>query len=78
MIRVSVKSLVLVEGDYRVGLWLNGDKITKEVLDIASLRIIASASNNENNFIPYENIYRGFVDLDFNLDSQSFKEMTKK
>ena len=59
----QIHSLPLVEGEYRVGLFIATDSFHDDFLDLTSFRVVASHSND--NFVPYTATYRGVMELDF-------------
>ncbi|MDQ3006440.1 MAG: polysaccharide ABC transporter ATP-binding protein, partial [Chloroflexota bacterium] len=59
--------LPLVEGDYRVGLFISTENYRDNILDLASFTVVAQSNND--GFIPYAAMHRGFVELDFSLTS---------
>lgn len=57
-----VRSLPLVEGTYRVGLWAVMSDFRGDLLDIAQFEIIG---NREAGAVRYPTMYRGMIELDF-------------
>jgi lipopolysaccharide transport system ATP-binding protein len=60
---ISVDSLPLVPGDYRVGLHIATKDYWGSYLDLASFGI--TSKQDHGSVVPYSPQYRGFVDLDF-------------
>lgn len=62
---VDVEELPLVEGDYRLGLYLVTNEHTADLRDIAAFSVAASAK--EAGVLSYAAQHRGFVDLRFRV-----------
>ena len=60
----QIQALPLVEGLYRVGLWVVTDDFRGDLLDVAQFEIIG---RREAGAIRYPTMYRGVVELDFNI-----------
>jgi lipopolysaccharide transport system ATP-binding protein len=66
-ITVNVNSFYLIEGDYRIGLYIKNEEVQKDFLDLASLTVIDKPITGE--IIPYPNMHRGVVDFSFSISS---------
>jgi lipopolysaccharide transport system ATP-binding protein len=66
-ITVTVNSFSLIEGDYRIGLYIRNEEVQKDFLDLASLTVIDKSITGE--IIPYPSIHRGVVDFTFRISS---------
>ena len=64
----TIRSVPLVEGDYRIGLYVLTDDHAENHLDIASLSV--ASSTKRENFVPYSAAQRGHVELDFTATLQ--------
>lgn len=64
-VRVSIKGLKLVEGEYRIGLFVSNEVTRKQFLDLADLSIINNAEDRD--IPPYAKENRGFLELDFDV-----------
>jgi len=62
--RATVASLNLVDGDYRLGLFVNSSDFAGDVFDLAELAVHA---RNHATLAPYEAAHRGFVELDVRI-----------
>jgi lipopolysaccharide transport system ATP-binding protein len=62
----TIKDLPLVEGDYRIGLFLNCAEYYGDYHDLASLTV--SAAIRENALPPYPAHYRGALELDYDVE----------
>jgi len=60
----TIASLNFVEGDYRVGLFVNSSDFAGDVLDLADLTVHA---RGHATVAPYAAAYRGFVELDVRI-----------
>jgi lipopolysaccharide transport system ATP-binding protein len=58
----EIQSIHLVEGDYRVGLYIDAGNFNGNLMDLASLSI---GIRDRNGHAPYPAMLRGFVELDF-------------
>ena len=63
----AVKSLPLVEGDYRIGMGFSADEHFEDKLGLLDVTI--SPRPDHSGLVPYAAPYRGIVELDFALDS---------
>jgi lipopolysaccharide transport system ATP-binding protein len=63
----EIKSLPLVEGEYRFGLYVVSSEFGGNVLDLVRLTVTAQPLT----YLPYAAIYRGLVELAFTVDSTS-------
>lgn len=61
----SIATVPLVEGDYRVGLWISTDQYQGNYLDLATFHV--SGMNRRNNFIPMPASVRGYVEMPFQV-----------
>jgi lipopolysaccharide transport system ATP-binding protein len=61
----EIKSIHLVEGDYRVGLYINVGNFNGNLIDLTTLSI---GVRDRNGHAPYPAMLRGFVELDFKCD----------
>lgn len=59
----ALTQLPLVEGEYRVGLWIRSDDVTALRNDLVTLSVVADV--REGDFVPYHAIARGIVALDY-------------
>ncbi len=64
-LHVSLKQLPLVEGEYRVALWIRSDEVTLLQNDLVALNVISDV--NEGDFVPYRAMARGVVELDYSI-----------
>jgi len=62
--RATIASLNLVEGDYRLGLFVNSSDFAGDVLDLAELTVQA---RGHAALAPYAAAYRGVVELDVRI-----------
>ena len=62
--RASISRLNLVEGDYRVGLFVNSSDFAGDALDLLELTVQA---RGDAMVAPYEPAQRGFVELDVRI-----------
>ena len=62
----TIKGLPLVEGDYRIGLFLNCAEYYGDYHDLASLTV--SAATKEGSLPPYPAHYRGSLELDYDVE----------
>ena len=62
----TIKDLPLVEGDYRIGLFLNCAEYYGDYHDLASLTV--SAAVKEDSLPPYPAHYRGSLELDYDVE----------
>jgi lipopolysaccharide transport system ATP-binding protein len=60
-VEVDVERLDLVEGEYRVGLYLQGGATHANFLDLAQVEVLPRQLTGS--VVPYNVIYRGFVEL---------------
>jgi lipopolysaccharide transport system ATP-binding protein len=60
-----IKSMPLVEGDYSVGLWVDAGEFSESVFGVTAFTIDARLASNGK--IPVPVMYRGAVDLDFDV-----------
>jgi lipopolysaccharide transport system ATP-binding protein len=65
----EIKSLPLVEGDYTIGLYVNGAEVKGDYLDLLDLTI--SGQRNYSQSIPYPPAHRGVVELNFKVFPQA-------
>jgi lipopolysaccharide transport system ATP-binding protein len=63
---VNIEKLPLVEGDYRVGLYLVTRDYSGDYLDLASFSVAASSRLEQS--VPFPARYRGFVELEFSTN----------
>ena len=73
VLRGTIHSVPLVEGDYQVGFYLNTDGVTDNFLDLACLQVIAATDRAH---VPYPAMHRGQVELDFSLAGNSANQAT--
>ncbi|MEZ0276243.1 MAG: ABC transporter ATP-binding protein [Roseimicrobium sp.] len=59
----SIATIPLIEGDYRVGMWIATDQYQGNYLDLATFHV--SGMGQENNFIPLPASVRGYVEMPF-------------
>jgi lipopolysaccharide transport system ATP-binding protein len=62
----TINGLPLVEGDYRIGLFLNCAEYYGDYHDLASLTV--SAATKEGSLPPYPAHYRGSLELDYDVE----------
>jgi lipopolysaccharide transport system ATP-binding protein len=62
--RASIATLNLVEGDYRVGLFISSSDFAGDELDLLELTVQA---RSDATLAPYDAAHRGFVDLDVRI-----------
>jgi hypothetical protein len=67
-LRGTVKSLPLVEGDYRVGLHVACTEYYGDYLDLTSLTVFSQPDREDN--VPYPAAHRGFVELQRTLERE--------
>jgi lipopolysaccharide transport system ATP-binding protein len=65
-IRGTIRNLPLVEGDYRVGLYVVAGDFSGNVFDLIELTVTARASRAAH--APYSPAHRGVVEFDFAVD----------
>jgi lipopolysaccharide transport system ATP-binding protein len=63
-----IDSLPLVEGDYRIGLFINCSEYHGDYLDLASLSLLNRVNPGDN--VPYKAVHRGLLELNFQFDSR--------
>ncbi|MDJ1175407.1 ABC transporter ATP-binding protein [Roseofilum capinflatum] len=61
---IKIKSFYLIEGSYRMGLYIRADEIYKDFLDLLTINVRAC---DINKIVPYPKEVRGFVKLDFKI-----------
>ena len=66
LLRGTIHSLPLVEGDYQMGLYVAYDAISENFFDLARLQLTAPAQGAH---VPYPAIHRGLVEVDFSLEA---------
>jgi lipopolysaccharide transport system ATP-binding protein len=59
----QIRSLPLVEGDYRVGLYVETESYQHDFLDLKCFSVATRPS--PTGFVPYHPAYRGFLELEF-------------
>jgi len=64
IIKGKIKTLPLVEGEYKVGLYINSSEIIRNFYDLITIRIKQEARNE---IIPYPQNVRGFIELDYEI-----------
>ncbi|MEO0843084.1 MAG: ABC transporter ATP-binding protein, partial [Cyanobacteria bacterium J06643_5] len=64
-INIVIKNLKLVEGEYRLGIFLANEDIRKELLDLVDFSVISDSSIYK--VAPYPREHRGFLELDFDI-----------
>jgi lipopolysaccharide transport system ATP-binding protein len=62
---VNVDSFYLVEGDYRIGIYLRTDAIHKDFLDLTNITVISKVTLGDA--VPYAKSYRGIVEFTFDI-----------
>jgi lipopolysaccharide transport system ATP-binding protein len=62
--RATIASMNLVEGDYRIGLFVSSSDFAGDVLDLAELTVHARAHGS---VAPYDAAHRGVVDFDVRI-----------
>lgn len=60
-----IQSLPFVEGEYRVGLYLNWGARKGDFYDLVNLRVLSNAARHQ--VVPYEAAVRGDIELDYRL-----------
>jgi lipopolysaccharide transport system ATP-binding protein len=65
----SIKSLPLVEGDYRLGLYVAGGDFQGNLMDLVELTVIARPG--ESAHAPYPPMHRGVIEFDVQMDGVS-------
>ncbi len=68
LVRGEINSMLLVEGEYRVGLFVSGKSVLENFLDLTGFTV--RARRNPTGYAPYPAIYRGVVELPFTADLQ--------
>ena len=63
MVEGRIHALPLVEGDYRIGLYIATDEHQDNYLDLAMFSVMSRVSARE--FVPYAAFHRGLVELEF-------------
>jgi lipopolysaccharide transport system ATP-binding protein len=63
LLKGSIRTLPLVEGAYRIGLFIATEDYHADFLDLAWLNVAGRAAVDE--FVPYPVAHRGHVDLEF-------------
>jgi lipopolysaccharide transport system ATP-binding protein len=62
---ITVNSFYLIEGDYRIGIYLRNEEIHKDFLDLANITVVSKVTSGS--VIPYSKAYRGMVEFAFNI-----------
>src|SRR5947209_2648693 len=62
----EVRSLPLIEGTYRAGLWAVTNSFRGEILDVAQFEIIG---RRDAGAVRYPSMYRGVIELDFEMSA---------
>lgn len=62
-LRVALEAMPLVEGEYRVALWIRCDDITRLANDVVNLNVTAGISTGD--FVPYHAMNLGIVALEY-------------
>lgn len=65
----EIRSLPLIEGTYRVGLWAVANAFRGELLDVAQFEIIG---RRDAGAVRYPTMYRGLIELDFQVSAPNF------
>src|SRR5262249_53404440 len=60
-VETEVERLDVIEGEYRIGLYLQGGNTHGDFLDLASVEVLPRRLTGS--LVPYKVIYRGFVDI---------------
>jgi lipopolysaccharide transport system ATP-binding protein len=64
----TIESLPLVEGDYRVGLFIKCSEYHGDFLDLATLSLLNRVNPGDN--VPYKAVHRGLMELSFQFESR--------
>jgi lipopolysaccharide transport system ATP-binding protein len=72
---VNIPALSLVDGDYRLGIYIVTNAYAEDYLDLASFNVRPRSAAQE--IIPYPPQYRGLVELDFTV-KQAASEMNDR
>jgi lipopolysaccharide transport system ATP-binding protein len=62
----SIRTLPLVEGDYRVGLYAVAGEFSNNLFDLIELTVTARAATDRH--APYAAVHRGVIEFDFAVD----------
>ena len=62
---ICISQLKLVEGDYRIGLFVANEDIRKQYLDLSEISVVSDSSSYT--VPPYEKEHRGVLELDFRI-----------
>jgi lipopolysaccharide transport system ATP-binding protein len=65
MIKLKIESLPLIEGDYRLGLWIKTRNFSEELENLSELKVLSKV--HKSGFIPYAPSDRGFFELEFDV-----------
>jgi len=63
----SIMSVRLVEGDYRLALFVNSSDFVGDVADLVELTV--QARHTTGPLVPYPAVHRGFVELDVRVNA---------
>jgi hypothetical protein len=66
VVRGRIQSLPLVEGDYRIGLYIKSEEYHDNLMDLATVRVQSRASQQRS--AQYAAIHRGFLNLDYVIE----------
>lgn len=64
-ITIKIKAFYLIEGIYRIGLYICTDEIHENFLDLLTINVMPC--DLKNRIVPYPREVRGFVKLDFQI-----------
>lgn len=73
-VEADVPRLNLVEGEYKVGLFLSCGTTTADFLDLASVQV--TPAQRQSGITPYSAAYRGFLELDYSAPRTPLNEAT--
>lgn len=62
----TIRSLPLVEGDYRIGLWVMAGDFTGDLYDLVELSVTSRQSSDGH--APFPATYRGVMEFDISVD----------
>ena len=65
-LRIDVRRLALVEGDYHIGIYIATTEQNANHLDLAAFSVLGS--RNPGGVVPYHAVNRGFLELDFSFE----------
>jgi lipopolysaccharide transport system ATP-binding protein len=68
-LRVALDALPLVEGEYRVGIWIRSDDVSRAKHDLVMLNVVTDVAQGD--FVPYHAMARGVVALEYTVEREN-------